>query len=82
MEDPTNKKELESFLGLINFYSRYLSRYSELIEPFVEMCNKNEEFSWTRKENKAFEALKKALTSKPVINLFDPKKQLTQVNMP
>ena len=45
MEEPTNKKELESFLGLINFYSRYLSRYSELIQPFVEMCNKNVEFS-------------------------------------
>ena len=45
MEEPTNKKELESFLGLINFYSRYLSRYSELIERFVEMRNKNVEFS-------------------------------------
>ena len=33
----TNKKELESFLGLINFYSRYLPRYNELIEPFAEM---------------------------------------------
>ena len=40
MENPPNKKELESFLGLINFYSRYLPRYSELIEPFVEMREK------------------------------------------
>ena len=37
MEKPTNKKELKSFLGLINFYSRYLPRYNELIEPFFEM---------------------------------------------
>ena len=37
MEKPTNKKELEPFLGLINCYSRYLPRYSELIEPFAEM---------------------------------------------
>ena len=40
MEKPTNKKELESFLGSINFYSRYLPRYSELIESFVEMHKK------------------------------------------
>ena len=40
MEKPTNKKELESFLGLINFYSRYLPRYSELVELFVETCKK------------------------------------------
>ena len=37
MEKPLNKKELESFLGLIHFFSRCLLRYSELIEPFAEM---------------------------------------------
>ena len=37
MEKPMNENELESFLGLINFYSRYLPKYSELIEPFAEM---------------------------------------------
>ena len=63
MEKSMNKKELESFLGLITFNSRYLPRYSELIEPFAEMRKKNVEFSWTQKQNKAFEALKKALTS-------------------
>ena len=41
MEKPTNKKELEIFLGLINFNSRYIPRYSELIGPFAEM-RKNE----------------------------------------
>ena len=40
MEKSTNKKELESFLGLINFYYRYLPRFSELIESFVEMRKK------------------------------------------
>ena len=39
-ENPTNKKELKSFLGLINFYSIYLPRYSELIELFVECVRK------------------------------------------
>ena len=54
MEKLKNKKELESFLGLINFYSRYLPKYSELIEPFAEMRKKNIEFTWTQKQNKAF----------------------------
>ena len=40
MEKLTNKKELESFLGLINLYSRYLPIYCELIEPFAEMRKK------------------------------------------
>ena len=80
MEKPTNKKELESFLGLINFYSRYLPRYSELIEPFVEMSKTNREFIWMQEQNRAFEALKKALSSKPVIKIFDPKKEVTLTN--
>ena len=40
MEKLTNKKELESFLGRINFYSRYFPRYSEFIDPFAEMRKK------------------------------------------
>ena len=76
MEKPKNKKELESFLGLINFYSRYLPRYNELIESYAEM-HKKTEFTGLQKQNKAFEELKKALTSKPVIKIFDPKKEVT-----
>lgn len=37
---PTNKKELESFLGLINFYRKYIPRYSDVIEPFTILCKK------------------------------------------
>ena len=40
MEKPTNKKKMGSLLGLINFYSRYLTIYRELIEPFAEMHKK------------------------------------------
>ena len=36
----------------------------------------NVEFTWTLKQSKVFEALKKALTSKPVIKIFNPKKEV------
>ena len=75
MEKPTNKKELESLLGSINFYHRYFPIYRELIEPFAEMRKKNVEFIWTLKQNKVFKALKRALTGKPVIKIFGPKKK-------
>ena len=41
------------------------------------MCKKNVEFTWTQKQNKASKALKKALTSKPLIKIFDPKIEVT-----
>ena len=74
---PTNKKELESFLGLTNFYSKYIPRYSDIIQPFAKLRKKNVDFNWTQKQSLAFESLKKALTRKPVIKIFDPKKEIT-----
>ena len=73
---PTNKKELESFLGLVNFYSRYLHKYSDLVEPFSEIRKKNSEFSWNKNLETAFIKLKDALMKKPVVKIFDPKKEV------
>ncbi len=60
---PRNKKELKSFLGLTNFYNRYLLLYSDLVEPFNEIRKKNTEFQWTKRQEIAFKKLKKAQTS-------------------
>ena len=46
---------------------------------YLLKCIKNIEFTWTKKQNKAFESLKKALTSKPVIKIFDDKKEVTLI---
>ena len=55
---PPNKKELESFLGLMNFYRQYVPKYTDLTEPFANLRKKNVEF-------------------KPVVKVFDPKKDIT-----
>ena len=43
----------------------------------IKKKKKKTEFTWTQKQNKAFKALKKALTSKLIIKIFDPKKEIT-----
>ena len=73
----SNKKELESFLGLANFYSRYLTKYLELIGPFNDLKKKNSEFKWTLKQERSFNKLKKALMENPIMKIFDPKKEMT-----
>ena len=81
MEKPTNKKQLESFLGLISTADIFLDIVSLLIH--LLKCIKNPvKFTWTQKQNKTFEALKKSLTSKPVIKIFDPKKEVTLTGNP
>ncbi len=54
---PGNKKELESLLGQTHFYSKYLPRYSELIEPFAKLPKNNIEVSWTQRQTITFETL-------------------------
>ena len=44
---PTNKKELESFGGLVNFYMAYVPKYTDLSEPFANLRKKNVEFIWS-----------------------------------
>ena len=74
---PKNEKELESFLG---FHSKYLSRYSDLIEPFAELWRKNAEFKWTQRQNIAFKSLKKALR-KLIVKIFNPKRKWHWLHM-
>lgn len=50
---PTNKKELES-LGLVNFYRRYLPKYTDLTELFANLRKKNVEFIWLEEQQKSF----------------------------
>ena len=60
---PTNKKDLQSFLGSINFYRGFISNVSEETKTLREVVKKNDkDFYWTCKEEKAFTKLKQALS--------------------
>ncbi len=68
-------KELESFLGLVNFYRQYVPKYADLTEPFANLIKKNVEFIWSEKQQKAFDRLKVIVAKKPVVKIFDQKKK-------
>ena len=70
MEKPMNKKELESFLALIS-----IADIESLLNHLLKRVKKCRIYM-DAEENKAFKALKKALTSKSVIKIFIPKKRL------
>ena len=72
---PTNSKELASFLGLINFYARFLENRSEKLKPLYDLANQKE-FIWNDQCTKAFAWVKKELISPKVLAHYDPKEQL------
>nr|XP_047146105.1 uncharacterized protein K02A2.6-like [Hydra vulgaris] len=68
---PNNKKELESFIGLINFYSRHIDKYAEIFLPLNNLRKKGVTFEWRKEHQQAFELLKRNLCEEPVVKVYD-----------
>ena len=45
---PHNKKDMQSFLGKINFMRRFISDFAEIVKPLQEMIKKDFNFKWTK----------------------------------
>ncbi|CAF0725133.1 unnamed protein product [Brachionus calyciflorus] len=65
-QPPKNIKQLQSFLGLCNYYRKFIKNYAEIAAPMFKLL-KTDKFVWSEPEQKSFEALKKALISKPIL---------------
>lgn len=74
---PQNVKEVQSFLGLANYYRRFVKDFSKIATPLTNLTKKDVKFDLTRDALKAFNRLKQALTSAPVLMMFDPNKPIT-----
>jgi hypothetical protein len=69
---PTNVKELQQFLGFANFYRRFIKGYSRLIQPMTRLLKKGAKFDFDPAAIVAFEQVKTAFTSAPVLQHYDP----------
>ena len=75
IKPPVDRKSLSSFLGVINYYGRYIENLSEVLEPLTCLKEKGTDFRWTARQQQAFEYVKKILSSEPVVRPFDVSKQ-------
>jgi hypothetical protein len=76
MPAPSTVKGLQRFLGMANFYRRFIPRFSEIAAPLYELIRKENPPEWQigiagTPQNQAFENLKSALVSYPVLRLPD-----------
>jgi len=72
---PTTVKELKSFLGVTNFYRKFVPGYTSVVLPLLDLLRKNARFEWLTVHQTAFEQLKKCLSSAPVLAYFDSSKE-------
>ncbi|WCJ29454.1 Transposon Tf2-6 polyprotein [Euphorbia peplus] len=71
---PTNTTELRSFLGLANYYRRFIHNYSQKVASLTDLLKKNCTWTWSEECRMAFENLKSAILEKPVLALPDMSK--------
>jgi hypothetical protein len=69
---PSNVTEVRAFLGLCNFFRRFVQGFSALALPLVSLTKKHAVFRWTYACHEGFEGLKKALTEAPILQAPDP----------
>jgi RNase H-like domain found in reverse transcriptase/Reverse transcriptase (RNA-dependent DNA polymerase) len=64
---PSNKKEVQSFLGFTNFYRQFIKDFSHHARPLFDLTKNDVKWHWTPKEQSAFDSLKSAVTSTPIL---------------
>jgi hypothetical protein len=69
---PTSCTEVRRFVGLANYYRKFVLRFSALAAPLTALCSPRATFRWGAAEQQSFAALKAALTTAPVLRVWDP----------
>jgi hypothetical protein len=76
---PQTKSDVQQFLGFLNFYRKFISKFSDISNPLTMLTKNEQPFLWGRDQQIAFDTLRTALTSEPVLTLPDMKQKFTLV---
>jgi len=66
---PENRTDVQAFIGFVNFYRRFIRDFSTIARPLFDLTRSNQAWNWDAKEQEAFEGLKMAVTTAPVLVL-------------
>ncbi|GBG63465.1 hypothetical protein CBR_g38083 [Chara braunii] len=69
---PVTLTQVRAFLGLASYYRRFIKGFAGIAKPLTNLPKKEEQLIWTLECEAAFQALKEALTSTPVLARPDP----------
>lgn len=64
---PRNVKQVQSFLGILNYYRRFVRNFAKIAKPLTTLCKQDYPFIWTDNTQKAFEELKTTLITDVVL---------------
>jgi hypothetical protein len=68
---PTNLRQLQSFLGLVGYYRKFINNFAGICRCLFNLLQKDTKFQWGPHEEHAFSHLKRRITSAPILKLPD-----------
>jgi hypothetical protein len=71
---PMSVGDIQSFLGLVGYYQRFIEGFSKISKPMNELLEKDKKFGWTSACEASFQELKKRLTTAPILVMPDMEK--------
>ena len=68
---PICKRQVQLFIGMINYLSKFSARLSETVEPFRELTKDKEPLNWGSEHQEAFKQMKKEIARAPILAYYD-----------
>ncbi|KAM9314896.1 uncharacterized protein KZ484_024609 [Pholidichthys leucotaenia] len=72
---PQSRKQLQHFLGFVNFYHWFISSYSKVALPLMQLTSIKVPFKWSEAAEQAFATLKALFTDMPILAQVVPQAQ-------
>jgi len=64
---PENRTDVQAFIGFVNFYYHFIRDFLTIARPLFDLTHSDKVWNWDAKEREAFERLKMAVTTTPVL---------------
>ena len=73
MPAPANREDLQRFLGVVTYLSKFIPNMSKKSAPLRQLLQKDVEWSWGHVEDATLTCLETSISSAPVLKFFNPK---------
>ena len=73
--EPTTIKKIQAFLGLANYYRKFIKGFSRIATPLTELTKKEVKFNFGEEYQESFKEIKRRLSSTLILTLYNPELQ-------
>ena len=77
MPEPSYKKQVQSFIGMVNYLSKFFTRLTELAKSIRELAKDKVLLDWWPEHEKVFNLIKKEIAGAPILAYYNTRKQMT-----